>query len=114
MSDGIDEQELLPPAYPAYPRVVRIAGNIWIIFGGLLLLNLIGGAVLGALCGVVFIYVGIQSAQGRARDTLENGIGSIIFGLLNLGFGVLTVAGVVGDTSTAATVAGVAAIVGGL
>jgi hypothetical protein len=47
-----------------------------------------GGLLLG-LFGAVFVHVGVQSVRGTARDTLGNGIGSIIFGLLNLGSGTL-------------------------
>jgi len=52
-----------------------------VVFGGLctgLFIGLIGGA---------FIFVGIQTILGSARDTLGNGIGSIIFGILNGGAG---------------------------
>jgi hypothetical protein len=51
------------------------------VFGGLctgLFIGLIGGA---------FIFVGIQTILGIAKDTLGNGIGSIIFGVLNGGAG---------------------------
>ncbi|HSQ55139.1 MAG TPA: hypothetical protein VLM40_05285 [Gemmata sp.] len=47
-----------------------------------------GGLVL-ALFGLVFMHVGLQSIRGTAKDTLGNGIGSIIFGLLNLASGVI-------------------------
>jgi hypothetical protein len=42
-----------------------------------------------ALFGVAFIFVGIQSVRGTARDTLGNGIGSIVFAIFNLGSGFL-------------------------
>jgi hypothetical protein len=96
-----------------YPVTVTIAGIAWIAFGGLILLNLLvvllilfvaaagqqgggrGAFVAGGVCGAlllglfgaVFIHVGVQSVRGTARDTLGNGIGSIIFGVLNLGAG---------------------------
>ena len=100
---------------PVYPTTVTIAGIAWIIFGGLIIVNLLvfllfmfvmaagaqggerGAAVAGGVCGgflfglfgAVFIHVGIQSVRGTARDTLGNGIGSIFFGLLNVGSGLL-------------------------
>ena len=37
----------------------------------------------GLLVGGVFLHVGRQSMQGKAADTLGNGVGSIIFGLIN-------------------------------
>lgn len=101
---------------PGYPTTVTIAGIAWIIFGALILLNLLvllllmsglaaqgqaGAAVAGGVCGglllglfgAAFIFVGVQSVRGTAHDTLGNGIGSIIFGLLNLGSGALQVVG---------------------
>jgi hypothetical protein len=100
---------------PVFPTTVTLAGIAWVIFGGLILLNLLGfllvmfglaagarageraAAVAGVVCGgliiglfgVVFIIVGVQSVRGTARDTLGNGIGSMIFGLLNVGTGAM-------------------------
>ena len=37
--------------------------------------------------GAVFLYVGIQSVLGKATDTLGNGIGSILIGLLSAAWG---------------------------
>jgi hypothetical protein len=100
---------------PPFPVLVRAAGIIWIVFGGLLLINLllflavigavaVGGpkeagaaAAAGGVCGAAiiglfaaaFIFVGVQSIKGTARDTLGNSIGSIVFALLNLGGGIL-------------------------
>ena len=99
-----------------FPRMVQTAGVIWIVFGSLILLNgtvnlllsftmkeQVGGAEsTGRMCGVllillfgaVFIHVGVQSVRGTARDTLGNGIGSVIFALLAGGVGaVMLVAG---------------------
>jgi hypothetical protein len=89
---------------PVIPNQLRIAGYIWIIIGiiilinGVILLGIIGqggdkGVVVGGSCGVilialfggVFIHVGMQSNSGTARDTLGNGIGSILIGLLQAG-----------------------------
>jgi uncharacterized membrane protein HdeD (DUF308 family) len=88
-----------------FPSVVTFAGICWIVFGGLILCNLAllfflmsqaapgperGAAMVGGVCGGAFIglfgggfiFVGVQSIQGSAVDTLGNGIGSIIFSAL--------------------------------
>lgn len=90
---------------PPLPTLARAAGIIWVVFGGLILLNFAatvlialaftprvaeGVVVAAVLCvGVVaalfagaFIYVGVQTLTGMARDTLGNSIGSLIFGAL--------------------------------
>lgn len=118
-----EEEEPLRGEPPPLPGSVKAAGIIWIVFGGLVLLNgginvLLqlavvprggpgaGGMVTGAVCGGlfvaliggVFIHVGVQSLNGTAKDTLGNGIGSIIFAALIGGLGLITlvVAGVAG------------------
>ncbi len=112
--DAVDDQpESSVQTAPGYPMTVMIAGIAWIFFGGLLLLNLlvllvgmfgvaaggkVGDAVGGAVCGglllglfgAAFMYVGIQSVRGQAGDTIGNGLGSIIFGLLAFGCGAIT------------------------
>jgi hypothetical protein len=95
---------------PPYPRTVTAAGVIWIVFGGLILLNLVltialvgvtargegpmdpsrfSGQICGlgffGLIGCVFIMVGIRSVLGAARGTLGSGIGSIVLSVLHLG-----------------------------
>ncbi len=106
---------------PTYPTTATIAGIAWIVLGALILfLNLPlvlllltweappqppgqGGALrpeatLGvcvgyfALVGAVFIYFGVQSVRGTAPGTLSRSIGSITFGLLNIGLGLLYLA----------------------
>jgi hypothetical protein len=94
---------------PAFPKSVMIAGIIWIIIGGFMLLLLAWMALVLALptstpaispqdtivtyilFAVVlgsfafgFIFVGIRTAAGNARDTLVPGIGSTFFGCLYL------------------------------
>jgi hypothetical protein len=89
------------------PTTVMAAGVIWVVFGCLILVNMAvnlaltagkaqapGGVCTGWLAilfGAGFIHVGVQSIRGTARDTLGNGIGSIIFALLNGGIGALLV-----------------------
>ncbi|HYH68886.1 MAG TPA: hypothetical protein VD866_29605 [Urbifossiella sp.] len=48
------------------------------------------GAVLSGLFGAAFLLVGVQSVRGTARDTLGNGIGSIVFGLIQYAAGALS------------------------
>jgi hypothetical protein len=114
--DFDEEEEMSEEAVVPFPGTVRIAGIIWIVIGGLILLNAVanliitsalaagqnpgaaaaGGscpAVVGALIGLAFIFVGQQSVRGTARDTLGNGIGSLGIGLLVSGVGVLAVLG---------------------
>jgi hypothetical protein len=132
MREGSGEQDQLPVDGPKYPRAVHIAGVIWIIFGSLILLNAAinllltvgmaagdgaqaagGGSPvwIGVLVGAVFIHVGVQSTRGTAKDTLGNGIGSLIFGLLNGGFGAFLIVGAI----AAGGIAGlIAAIFGGI
>jgi hypothetical protein len=92
-----DDTELGPP----FPGKVKVAGYLWIAFGGLGLavygLGVLVSAALGAggnkpggscgpVCGMLFcaafIYVGYQTVSGTAKDTLGNSIGSLVFGLL--------------------------------
>src|SRR5262245_30675645 len=109
MREGIGDTGPLPVEGAPYPNTVRIAGVIWVVFGALILLNAAlnvvlnlgagaaGGPPGGGICpllvaalfGAAFAHVGLQSLRGTARDTLGNGIGSIVIGLLNAGFGTL-------------------------
>jgi hypothetical protein len=90
---------------PPYPSQLTIAGYLWIAFGLLILVSGVyffiqlqnvprGGAeavggtigiILVALFGAIFIHVGIQSINGTARDTLGNGIGSLVLAMLQFG-----------------------------
>jgi hypothetical protein len=109
------EQDRLPVERPQYPRAVRIAGVVWIVFGclSLTLLNpgigllvsfgmpagqgdwLAGAAcpimLTGMLFGILFIYVGVQSVRGTAKDLGSNGVGSLIFGVLDGSFGLFLI-----------------------
>src|SRR5262249_8913771 len=96
--------------FPVFPAAVKVAGALWILFGGVLLLYLVFlllvafgvvaapkprfglvevcfDAVLG-LIGTAFLSVGVQSVRGTASDTLGSGIGSVPFGLFLLAGGV--------------------------
>src|SRR5262249_28429341 len=91
---------------PPYPTVVTVAGIAWIVFGGLIVVNLLillvfvsgaaggmakeealtlggGLGVLMAIFAAGFIFVGVQSVRGTGAGTIGNGIGSIVFGLMN-------------------------------
>ena len=107
--DDDEENEDRRPTMPIQttnPGSTRAAGIIWVIMGSLVLLvtalNLTLGAGTGAggaemlcsaalpvLIGAVFLMVGIQTLNGSAKGTLGNGIGSIIFGVLIGGLGVI-------------------------
>lgn len=103
--DRWDQPEVMPVEAPRIPGSARAAGIIWIVFGGIILLNAAisllialalappqerAPAMSGAVCGVlfaglvggVFIHVGIQTVGGTAKDTLGNGIGSLLIGVL--------------------------------
>lgn len=121
----------VPLAAPKFPGIVMAAGIIWIIFGGLILMSLLAVAVLipilvrgvdagAALAGLasvagclglfggVFVMVGVQTVRGTAKDTMGNGVGSILFGLLNgMNFDLQG-----GGLGLALVVAGILAIVG--
>jgi hypothetical protein len=84
------------------PKLVSTAGIIWIVFGSILLINAVVnlglsgatvragenpsggpcGGIVGIGFGIAFVFVGMQSVKGTAKDTLGNGIGSIIIGAL--------------------------------
>jgi hypothetical protein len=111
MRESFDESEAEYEEKPGFPVTVMAAGIFWIVLGAVLVLALLialvgmfiaaqgrqekGEVVFGGLCtglfigliGGAFIFVGIQTILGSARDTLGNGIGSIIFGVLNGGAG---------------------------
>jgi hypothetical protein len=87
---------------PKFPGTVKAAGIIWIVLGALETLNGFAGVALqgvnqaggpqttpaGGICpiliGVVFVVCGHQTLYGKAKDTLGNSVGSIVFGLLLL------------------------------
>ena len=97
------------------PRPVLIAGLIWIVVGSMtvlftalmLLLALVFApgdelaavmdaaalaTLFGALVGGAFLFVGVQTLRGAARDTLGNGIGSIVLGSLSFISGIVRIA----------------------
>ncbi|HVK08300.1 MAG TPA: hypothetical protein VM597_05930, partial [Gemmataceae bacterium] len=85
-----------------FPTGVKIAGIIWIAYGALGILSNVasfalnagqaaaggGGNVAGVGCGVLiaiaFLVVGVQTVKGTAPGMMGNGIGSLIFGVLQL------------------------------
>jgi hypothetical protein len=114
-NDFEDEDDEFRPE-PDFPATVTVAGIIWIVIGGLSILQLLLMLVLpaampqakarpadqgqenvqrvakgvglccGSLIGGAFIFVGAQSVRGTANDTLGNGIGSIVLGILQLAY----------------------------
>jgi hypothetical protein len=123
--DRWDRPEVVPVTPAPLPNSVKTAGIIWIVFGGLILLSFavqalmqlafapperrgvaIGGTFCGgllvALFGGGFIFVGVQTLTGTAKDTLGNGIGSIIFAALLGGMAVLLMTLVLGARAAGA------------
>jgi hypothetical protein len=106
--DDESDEEDLDVNRVAIPGVVMAAGSIWVAFGCFSLLSgvlaVVGlytdmhedGALaavaaasattcivpLVALFGGTFIFVGVQSRNGTAADTLGNGVGSLLFGAI--------------------------------
>jgi hypothetical protein len=121
-------QARLPAENLRFPTLVKIAGLIWVVCGGTILLigaaNLwlslhpttAGGAraalvvaflqLFGLLVGVLFLIVGVRSIRGSAQDTLGNGIGSIGLSLplLGIGYILFAAAAEVGEPSAALVV----------
>jgi hypothetical protein len=136
-----DYPEDLPAGGAPFPTSVAAAGVIWIVIGSLILLNGAANLVVstaaapaaggsgayaaGSVCGVLFIvlfgaaflFVGVQSVRGTARDTLGNAIGSLVFALLYGGIGVVALVGgavVGGAAGTIAMIGAFIAILGGI
>lgn len=98
--DDNEDDYVSPPTFPA---IVKLAGIIWLCVGALSALNMAISFILGGvnkaglgggpgccpglIAGVVafaFLHTGYQTVIGKAKDTLGNGIGSIVLGLLQL------------------------------
>jgi hypothetical protein len=97
-----DDYDDVPDARAPFPAGVKVAGIVWIGYGVLALISaalnvVVGAAGAGAggaspvctgicvgLFGLAFLFVGVQSVRGTAKDVLGNGIGSIVFGVLYL------------------------------
>jgi hypothetical protein len=97
------------PTEVPFPGKVLVAGILWIMFGGLALVSVVVTIVLSAaaaagapprpgehcgnccsvLFGIAFLWVGFTTVKGTAKDTLGNAIGSLVFGLIYLGLGLL-------------------------
>lgn len=84
------------------PGNVKIAGGIWIAFGVFGVFSSIlsfvqsaaaQGKTQGGFCGlliaIAFLHCGLQTVQGKAKDTLGNAIGSLLLSLLYFGIGVV-------------------------
>jgi len=83
--EGTVEPSAAMATLPSVPGLARAAGIIWCLFGLLTLILILAmseplSAVLVGLFGGAFIFVGIQTVGGWARDVLGNGIGSLILG----------------------------------
>lgn len=95
--------ETTPTAAP-FPTTVMLAGIAWIMIGGLGMCNalvMVGmagaaanqkdAAAAGSACTPVavggvalcFLFVGVQTVRGTAKDTLGNAVGSLVFAAFN-------------------------------
>jgi uncharacterized protein DUF4339 len=97
---GLAEPSAATETLPPVPGLARAAGILWCVFGLLTLVLILAmseplSAALVGLFGGAFIFVGIQTVGGWARDVLGNGIGSLVFGgaIMLFGLGVLTQGG---------------------
>jgi hypothetical protein len=106
MRPTYNHDNALPAPAARCPSGVRAAARIWTIMGVLQLLTLafvlvvtLGGpasaqkaaphvtqVLLGVLFGVVLLMAGRQTKRGTATDTMGNGVGSLLIGLLNLAY----------------------------
>ena len=103
VSKSHDDANLDTAYRRAFPRLVTVAGSIWLsLGGGILLLALLGltvyvagselsrlavgvgccASLIVALFGVTFLVAGVRTVRGTAPDTLANGIASILLGAL--------------------------------
>jgi len=79
------------------PLLIKITSLVWIFYGAIILITglaitfLKGNSLetitlitmlLTSLLGFAFLYIGIKTLKGKAKDVLGNSIGSIIFGLI--------------------------------
>jgi hypothetical protein len=78
---------------PEVPVMARFAGILWVIYGCLGIVNTVisltgsespKGLFCGSFIAIAFAYVGYQTLKGQAKDTIGNGIGSILLGILVL------------------------------
>jgi hypothetical protein len=103
-----DEDVFEGEAVPEFPGIVAAAAVIWLGVGILAFLNVCANFVLAGMrggqqpggdnaCGgyccmgglaIAFLAVGNHTFKGKAADTLGNGIGSLVLGLLSLGLGI--------------------------
>ena len=119
----LDKPVFARPVDAVRPGTITAAAVIWIIVGSLVLLELAGVLLLGAiglasgdslgfalgmgvcvgpilgLIGGSFVYVGVQTLRGKARDTLGNAVGSICVGALYLSGPLLALLGGPADES---------------
>jgi hypothetical protein len=90
-----------------FPPVVKVAGWLWIGLGAFLIIGTMIGMAnprgnaargnpmpcWGGVVGVVFVICGHHTVTGKARDTLGNGAGSILLGILQLTVATLIASG---------------------
>ncbi len=100
-----------------FPKALRFSYGVWILIGVLMMISAVVNigltssnlanqrqptddamAAFAAACiqgllslaiGVVFIYVGQSTRTGKAKDVLGNGVGSVIFGVIQMVYFIL-------------------------
>ena len=121
-----------------FPGGVMAAGIIWIGIGALQLLGSMfnlaslganqqagaqgapgasSGICCGFLIGLAFLYCGVQTVTGKAKDTLGNSIGSLLLGTLEVVAGIalaILVGALAGAGGNAQFGAGIAIIIGAI
>jgi len=78
------------------PGPARVSGWMWLVFSGFMFLGWIATiamasgdawiiATVQVIPAVVIFHIGLQTIRARAKDTLGNGIGSILIGFVSFG-----------------------------
>lgn len=107
MEDKMQETVEKPKCKLSFPMLTTISGIVWTVFGVLNLLVAIFSIIASVqtnsnemgfwgslfiflfvaipfIFGAVFIYVGMQTIKGKARDVVGNSTGSIVIGVFYL------------------------------
>jgi hypothetical protein len=124
MHADIDQPETESRTAPEFPKLVIAAGIIWVVVGALGVLSLavsvamaFGNQVpdlarglsppMGAfLIPVLFLFFGMKSVSGIARNTVVYGVGSFVLGVFEMGVGLMLLAGGIAVRAEQATIAG--------
>lgn len=103
MNTATHQETLENSSPPPFPKVFSYVGGVWTVYGAINLIGVLALALLVLLsivpfpngegvpdlllilaAGIGLVYNGVQTTRGTASDTLGNGIGSIIWGVILL------------------------------